>query len=222
MGIQQKELFLEIMEHLIDFDHQYKADQPYKLSDFTAYLNAQKGGLETSKMRAISGEGAMEMQEEYRNPTNDLTILLVFMYRYAKNYIKKALKDSIIQTADEFGYLIQLTTFESLTKTEIITSSLMEKTSGTEVIKRLVNNGLMKEFADPDDKRSVRVSITPEGMQEVMRVLPDMGIVSKIVVGDLSEAEINTLFYLLKKLDFYHNDIYINRRNAELRELVRQ
>jgi DNA-binding MarR family transcriptional regulator len=219
--MQQKEVFLAVMEHLFAFDSQHKGDKPYTVSDFTGYLNAQQSGEGGSEMRKISGEGAKEMQEEYRNPANDLTILLVLMYRYAKGYIKKALKDSLIQTADEFGYLIQLTTYESMTKTEIITSSVMEKTSGTEVIKRLVNNGLMREFADPDDKRSVRVAITPKGFQEVMRVLPDMGIVSKIVVGDLSATEINTLFYLLKKLDFFHNDIYLNKRNAELSELVR-
>jgi hypothetical protein len=52
------------------------------------------------------------------------------MYRYAKGYIKKALQESIIQTPDEFSFLITLMTFESLTKTELINKQVIEKTSG--------------------------------------------------------------------------------------------
>jgi DNA-binding MarR family transcriptional regulator len=42
----------------------------------------------------------------------------------------------------------------------------MEKTSGVEVIKRLVGQGLIHEFSDLTDKRSVRVSITDKGKME--------------------------------------------------------
>jgi hypothetical protein len=66
--------------------------------------------------------------------------LVTLLFRYAKGYIKKALQDSIIQTADEFAF--NLITFESLTKTELISKQVMEKTSGVEVIKRLVGQGL--------------------------------------------------------------------------------
>jgi DNA-binding MarR family transcriptional regulator len=55
----------------------------------------------------------------------------------------------------------------------------MEKTSGIEVIKRLVAQGLIHEFSDLTDKRSVRVSITEKGKMEVMNVLPEMSKVSR-------------------------------------------
>jgi hypothetical protein len=47
-----------------------------------------------------------------------------------------------------------------------------------------------------------------------------MNVVAKIVLGDLSQPEIKALYYLLKKLDFYHNDIFQNKRGRSLEELV--
>jgi hypothetical protein len=47
-----------------------------------------------------------------------------------------------------------------------------------------------------------------------------MGLASKVVVGNLNETETNTLAYLLKKLDHFHNDIYLNKRNSDLKDLL--
>jgi DNA-binding MarR family transcriptional regulator len=141
------------------------------------------------------------------------------MYRYAKGYIKKALLESYLQTADEFSFLITLMTYDSLRKSELITKQVMEKTSGTEVIRRLIKNGMIVETADKNDKRSIRVSITKSGIEEILKILPIMSKVSKIVVGNLSNEEINTLSYLLKKLDYFHNDIYLNKRDKSLSDI---
>jgi hypothetical protein len=40
------------------------------------------------------------------------------------------------------------------------------------------------------------------------------------VVGNLSSEEINTLSYLLKKLDYFHNDIYINKKGHPLSDIL--
>jgi DNA-binding MarR family transcriptional regulator len=111
-------------------------------------------------------------------------------------------------------------TYESMSKSELITKQVMEKTSGSEVIRRLIKRGLVVESADTKDKRSIRVSITETGREEILKILPLMGDVSQIVVGNLSAEEINTLSYLLKKLDYFHNDIYINKREHSLSEIL--
>ena len=111
-------------------------------------------------------------------------------------------------------------TYDSLSKSELITKQVMEKTSGSEVIRRLIKRGLIVESADENDKRSIRVSITQSGREEILRILPLMSKVTKIVVGNLRAEEINTLSYLLKKLDYFHNDIYINKRGHPLSDIL--
>ena len=214
----QKEIITELIEEMYKFDAELKGEQSFTLADFAGYLNSKMVEGNSSK-RKIGGNEQRDL-ENYNNRTTDITILLVLMNRYAKSYVKKALSGKIIQTGDEFSFLITLMTFESLTKTELINKQVIEKTSGTEIIKRLLNQELITEFADPNDKRSVRVAITPKGRAEIIGILPEMGVVSNIVKGNLTDNEISTLSYLLKKLDFYHNDIFQNKRNLSLQELV--
>lgn len=216
----RKEVLIDIIDQLYAFDADYQGNKPYSLKEFVGYLNARVG-TENFSMRKIEGEEQPHIQTLRHESQSDTAILITLMFRYAKGYIKKALHDSVIQTADEFAFLITLMTHESLTKTELINKQVMEKTSGVEVIKRLLGQKLIREFADEQDKRSVRVAITPKGKKELEKVLPDMAKVSRIVVGNLTEPEINTLSYLLKKLDFYHNDIFMNKKTLELDEILK-
>jgi DNA-binding MarR family transcriptional regulator len=170
----------------------------------------------------VAGDRNAFVQQVREDSNSDVGILITLMFRYAKTYIKKALQDSPIQTADEFAFLITLMTFDSLTKTELINKQVMEKTSGTEVIKRLAAQGMIREFADASDKRSIRVVISDKGRIEIIRILPEMAKVSQIVVGNLSDAEIKTLSYLLKKLDFFHNDIFMNKRHLGLDDIMQE
>jgi len=110
--------------------------------------------------------------------------------------------------------------YQSLSKTELIVKQVMEKTSGTEIINRLLKLGLVEQYNDDIDKRSVRVKITLTGRMELVKVLPQMNNVSKVVVGNLNETEKGMLAYMLRKLEHYHNDIFLNKKDAELIELM--
>lgn len=219
--MQQKAVFLELTEAWYDFLEQQSNSAALSLADFSAFLQ-NKTQQQSVERRQMGGEQESWIDETYNTQADDIAILVVLLYRYAKNYIKKGLAESKIQTADEFAFLITLVTFESLTKSELIQKMVMEKTSGTEVIKRLVKNGLMHEFADTDDKRSIRVALTPLGRQELFAALPRMAQVTKLVSGNLNPTEIQSLSHLLRKLDHAHNLLYMQYRQASLEELQAQ
>ena len=217
--MKKSEILTTLIESFFLFDAEKGNREEYSMNEFLGYLNARSGGEEL-EMREISGEKKGWFKDEYRNTKSDISILIVLMSHYAKWYIKKVLRESNLQTPDEFSFLITLMTYDSLSKSELITKQVMEKTSGTEVIRRLIKRGLIVESADEDDKRIIRVSITKSGREEILRILPLMSKVTEIVVGSLSAQEINTLSYLLKKLDYFHNDIYINKREHSLSEIL--
>lgn len=216
--MKKSEILATLITNFFSFDAEMGNHEEYSMDEFIGYLNAESDRQEL-KMRDISGENKGWFKNKYRNTTSDISILIVLMSHYAKWYIKKALRESHLQTPDEFSFLITLMTYNSLSKSELITKQVMEKTSGSEIIRRLIKRGLIVESADENDKRSIRVSITKSGSEEVLRILPQMSKVTKIVVGNLSSEEIKTLSYLLKKLDYFHNDIYINKRGNPLSEI---
>ena len=105
-------------------------------------------------------------------------------------------------------------------KTELIQSQIMEKTSGTEIINRLLKLGLVSQYDDPADKRSQRLKITALGRSELIAILPKMKLVSQIVSGNLSAVEKSNLAYMLRKLDSHHHAIYLNRKVDTLESLI--
>lgn len=135
---------------------------------------------------------------------NNIGRLFVYMSRYAKSYIKKALEGTALQTAEDFTGLAILLTHDHLSKSELINYNLQEKTSGTEVIRRLIAAGLVTQWDDLKDKRSKQIAITDKGKELLYQVFVDMSHVGKMITGKLTVAEKLTLQYLLQKLENFH------------------
>ena len=218
--MKTKEILIELIEYLSRYELESEnLGGNLNMTDFLGFMNSR---YSSQNVKAVELRGNVNTQDfdDEHGPETDISILIVLMFRYAKGYIKKALKDSPIKTGDEFSFLITLMTYESLSKSELIQKQVMEKTSGTEIINRLLKLGLIDQFNDEADKRSIRVRITHVGRMELIKILPPMQTVSQIVTGNLSETEKTMLAYMLRKLEHYHNDIFLNKKDTELEELI--
>lgn len=145
--------------------------------------------------------------------------MVIYMYRYAKTYTRKALEGSPLQTADEFGYLATLLSFDHLKKTELIALNIHEKPTGMDIIKRLLAAGLIDQVNDTADRRSKLLRINDAGRALLFRLFARMGKVSDLVGGELTDVEKRLLLHLLRKLDAYHHDIFLNRKEEVLASL---
>jgi len=214
-----------ILIDLLDYFEVYVSENEKNSSnlstvDFIGFLN-NNIEIQSLKRDAVSGGKEDFLTDEFSQNkiSTDISILVTLLFRYAKNYIKKALKDSKINTADEFSFMITLLTYDSLSKQELINLQVMEKTSGIEIINRLIKKGFICQFNDETDRRSKRIKITGDGRKELLSILPQMNMVSKIIVGKLTQEEQQSLLNILNKLDDFHNDIFINQKHLELNNL---
>lgn len=218
----------QLIHQLITLVEQLETESPERelsIQDFTGFL------------LNIVGDPADDLvNNEIRFGNNDTTALgiayqldnnigrlFVFMSRYAKSYIKKALEGTPLQTGEDFTALAILLTHDHLSKTELISHNLQEKTSGTEVIRRLIAAGLVTQWDDKKDKRSKHIGITTEGKELLYRVFVDMNNVGKMITGKLTTTEKFTLQYLLQKLEDFHLDHYIKKTistKADLKSVV--
>ena len=222
--MKTKNILIEIIDQLENYENACIANNSEtSTSDFLEFLYLQDQLSENnSKRQALSGG-----HDDWRLDTStkaemntDVSILVVLLYRYAKGYIKKALASSDLKNGDDFSFLITLMTYESLTKIELTKLLVMEKTSGSEIINRLIKLKFIEQTPDEEDRRSVRIRISDYGRSQVIKVLPEMQKVSSIVTGNLDNNEIRTLTYLLRKLDAYHNEIYHHKKEYELKDLL--
>jgi len=220
--MRSKAIIFDLLNYLDEYEKSVQ-DVETKLSttDFIGYLNTvhQPDTLVVDKIRGGKEAWKAWQNNESKMATN-VSILVSLLFRYAKMYSRKALKDSGIKTVDEFSLLITLLTHESISKQELIREQVLEKTSGIEILNRLIRQGYIQQFAGAKDRRSKLLKITEEGTKELMRILPKMNLVSKIVVGNLSNSEQNLLSYLMRKLDHFHNNIFMNEKDAELADIL--
>jgi DNA-binding MarR family transcriptional regulator len=81
------------------------------------------------------------------------------------------LPKTAFKTIDEFGFLATLIRAGNLMKHELINEHMLEMSSGSEIIKRLVRNGLVYEYPDENDKRAKRVALTEKGGRKYSSLL---------------------------------------------------
>lgn len=130
--------------------------------------------------------------------------LLGFFNRYVRGYARKALEGSPLHTIDEYAYLAAVQAAGSLTKSALIQQQRHEKPTGMEIIKRLLELNLLVQADDPADRRSKRLTLTPEGTQLVDALAPNMQQVGRITAGNLTPLERVQLLQLLQKLETFH------------------
>ena len=176
------------------------------LSDFSGCLinHLSNSSQPVTNLDVRFGNQEAKTQELAYQIDNAIGRLLVYMSRYAKSYIKKTLEGTPLQSQDDFTCLAILLTHENLSKSDLISRNMQEKTSGAEVIRRLLAAGLVKQWDDTIDKRSVRISITESGKELLNRVLDDMNHVGKMITGNLSYSEKLEFHHLLQKLESFH------------------
>lgn len=213
-------LLKDIIDQITLFEQENPHLKEYHLDDFLVYMQHQRPDLspKTSDKRSTTRHNIP--QNSAHHDAIMLSRLVSLLYRYAKNYSRKALDDSPIQTIKEFSFLIVLQSEGSLTKSELIQQNVMEITSGMEVIKRLLKKKFIHQYPDPADKRSMRVAITDKGSEELFRVLPRMQNATKIIKGNLDPGEQKSLIFLLQKLEHFHETLDMTAKGDSLEDIM--
>ncbi|MEL7006040.1 MAG: MarR family winged helix-turn-helix transcriptional regulator [Bacteroidota bacterium] len=208
--MNDSEILKEIIHHYFNYKEAGKGERP-SFHSFIGYLNTI---TDENSVRSAQERG------EYHTEVDDVAIFIVLLYRYAKGYVNRALKDTPLQTVDEFSFLITLLAEGGHTKTDMINKMVLTKTSGTEVIKRLIKKGLISESDNPEDKRSLIINLSEEGKKVTFSILPIMQKVSEIIKGNLNSSELTTLNFLLKKLEVHHRNIYEGKVDLDVDGMI--
>ncbi len=142
-------------------------------------------------------------------PVNGLIAMYVsHMSRYADFYARRVFKSSDIYSLDDWAVLVSLYPDGTGKKTDVIRGCIMEKSSGNEVLKRLLRQELIAEMPNPDDHRSKLIRLTDAGRAAFESVGPGIRNLADLVVGDLTEQEKSDLLAMLFKLQRFHQPIF--------------
>ncbi len=195
-------LIQQLVDQAITY-HKAEQGKPLSVEDFAVWLMAsEKKGPD----KTILGAPFVAIDTE-------LSAQIGRLARYGNTYLKQALGTGPFTTNMEFIFSAMLQQHGPLGKSALIKLMVYEKSSGMEIIKRLLKSGLIVQYPNPDDGRSKLLRLTENGMNALIVAYKNAGLAAKVVAAPLSVEEKKSLLVLLQKLDDYHEAIYRSGEN---------
>jgi len=149
-----------------------------------------------------------------------ITMLLGFLGRFATYYSRKIFRDTTLHSLDDYGILLALQFNPKLSKAELMRLGIMEKSFGTEVIKRLIDQGFVKEIKNKIDKRERLLTLTDSGKEQIRIFGDSIASLSNHVVGKLSKDERTSLLKMLQHLNQFHYPFFEENNEVEINKIL--
>ena len=209
--MKTKEILLELIELLGSFEEVVGDSKMMTLESFLSYAVSMR-------------KSEQELEEDVNpNATDEAYIarMLSLIYRYGRGYTKKALQVSpCLQSEEEYTYLLCLMDGEAMSKGELHLRNGLERTTGSEMLRRLQKHGLVEEEVDLVDKRQRLVRITPRGRTELAKIFPNLKLVAQIISAPLDERQKMFLKGVLVQLHKEHSKVVLNQKDETLQEIL--
>lgn len=138
-------------------------------------------------------------------------------------YIKKFFADLPINNRLEYIFLHTVSQKESAKKTELINIHLVDYTTGMDIIKRLVNSGMLEEKPDESDKRAKLLIITDKGMSVLNQASKKISYENYMFLAGISTNKWKKTLPVLEEINYFHSEIYQlhnDKTPAELLNLI--
>jgi DNA-binding MarR family transcriptional regulator len=139
--------------------------------------------------------------------------------RYHEFYVRKYLKDLVINTRLEFLFLQSVHLLGSAKKTDLINMHHLEYTTGMDTIRRLINNSLLTEIQDETDRRIKLLKITDEGREVYEKARKRIKEESSMFFTAMNENKWKKALPVLEDIDDFHNSVYQKHSNKPVAEL---
>jgi MarR family transcriptional regulator, lower aerobic nicotinate degradation pathway regulator len=195
-------LLKEVINLVEEFENKNDS-QSFELQDFISWTTTK---IYTEKLCKVADDQTEIKEKLMLNA--EISRYIFRLNRFASNYTKDFLTDLPLISLNDFVFVAQVHQFESITKTDLIKSALMDKSPGMEIIKRLIAKNIFEEFENKEDKRSKKIRLTSFGFETIFKTYDKMTQVSDIVCADMGyETKLN-LLETLKYLDKHHQNIY--------------
>jgi len=136
-------------------------------------------------------------------------------------YLRIALKGTQLASTDKFKFLAGLYVLGESSKTEVINYAMMEMSTGSDILNRLLKDDFIFQRNDPNDKRAKLITITEKGTHVLQQCFKKTKMVRKILLKDLSENDMKICVQMLYPIEEKHSKLAVESKNKTIEELYK-
>lgn len=216
------ELIKSLVNKVIEYERQSINKQDLNINEFAEFIKDNKD-ISSLKNSLVTTGNYKEDEKVHMKENNIERVIsqhLLFLYRYIKFYSKMVFTVGKMKSVEEFGILVTVMQHNTISKSDLIKRNIIDKSSGIEIVNRLIKMELLQQTNNPNDQRSQLIQLTQSGRMELFMVFEKMDVLGKIATGELSDSEKVHLATMLKKLDHFHYGNYTRKGNLELNDYL--
>lgn len=191
-----------------------------KIAESIAAFEVAHGPLTPQNLEAFHrfclGQTQAEAPSSAPTEPWDLGKYVTYLYRFSKYYTKYALAESPLQSIDEFVFLADLMGRPGLSKAELTDSHIHERSTGIEIITRLLRRGFIEQRSGRTDRREKELFITEAGQGVFFSLAGVMTNLAQHLHGNLTPEALEQLVAVLRRLDEFHRPLYQERQGQAL------
>lgn len=138
-------------------------------------------------------------------------------------YIRKFLAELPLNSRLEYLFLYTINIMEKAKKTDLINIHMIEYTTCMDTIRRLINNGLLEEMQDENDKRAKLLTLTKKGRKVLEQSNIKINEERNMFLACISSNKWKKALSVLEEINDFHNEIYMShsdKPSAELSNLM--
>jgi DNA-binding MarR family transcriptional regulator len=173
----------------------------------------------------LKSEKSVKADKKILQPTDLDGHFMKVMMRLSQSYsiyAKIALRDTQLPAYENFVFLAVSRLLKEAKKSDIINYTMMDISTGSDILNRLTNEGYLKVRNDPDDKRSKLISITSAGEKVLKECFKKTFVARRILLKGLTDEDKKLCIQILEPLEMRHSTKSIESRNKSIEEIEKE
>jgi len=203
---------VELVNYWSDFEIKHPKGS---IADFCRYFLAHQNKEQQTEGILVGGVV----------PFHKAGLLLKIIGRIGKlnmTYANIALEGTGLYQIEEYGILQTINKEKSPRKTEVIYANLFELSSGTDMLNRMQKRGLIKEYADKEDKRSKRIELTEKGQKAIKLSNERIKKNATMLLSGLEEKDQELCIQLLKGIEIRLSENWQKHKGKSFDEIYNE
>ena len=134
-------------------------------------------------------------------------------------YMRIALKETPMPSIESLMICSAVNNLGESRKSDVINYAMLEISTGTDIINRLIKKGFIRQRTDPNDKRSRLLTLSDEGQSALFQSYRKASVAREILLAGLTNEDKELVAHILDPVQQKHAKLSVESKGKTIEEI---